>query len=180
MPDGKCNTSWAKTSNKKCTVQDYTVTKFRSAVSAVFPPQSAFGKDFSIYCRCNANSQASSLPLSKEKLMTDVYETWATGQSWANKRAQGKEMRPTREMERTAIRCSQSLVIIWDSLGKRCARLTNFNENTGIQFPPDSKTFLTWLPWLNPVGRWLRHLWTPQLCLLHGVSLRPVTLPLPH
>lgn len=94
-----------------------------------------------------------------------------------SKRAQGKETGPTREREQTAIYCSQSRVNMWDSLGRRCARLTRFHENTGIQFLIDSKTFLAWLLCLNHTDRRRRLLWTTQQCplLLHGASLCPVT-----
>lgn len=64
-----------KPATKNRPVQDFAVTKFRPAVSAVFPQQSAFGKDFSVLCGYIANSQASSSLLSKEKLTTGVYGT---------------------------------------------------------------------------------------------------------
>lgn len=102
------------------------------------------------------------------------------------KKAQGKETWPTMEtemeMEQMETHYSQGHVSMWGSLGKRHARLTDFNENTGIQFLMGSKTFPAWLLCLSPMGRWVRHLGTTQLCplLLPGASLCPVTLPFPH
>lgn len=180
MPGGKCDTSWVKTSNKKPPCPGLCCNQIQTCCVCSVPTAVSVWERLLNPLRI-ANSQASSLPLSKEKLTTAVYGTWATGQSWANvQKSTGKETWPTSEMEQAATHRSQSDVIMWDSLG--CIRVMNFNEKSGIKFIVDSKNFVTRLQWLNAVDTWLRHLWATQLhpLLLHGAALCPLTLPSPH